>query len=87
MEEKMRLNAKQVDADRRQARAYADDALREAVCRWIVDNKASRARTARAFGISVERVGNFQFQTLMKKQTARYWAKMRGEPIIQVASR
>jgi hypothetical protein len=44
----MRLKAKQVDADRRQARAYADDALREAVCRWIVDNKASRARTARA---------------------------------------
>ncbi len=83
----MRLNAKQVDADRRQARAYANDSLREAVCRWQADNNASRTRTARAFGISVERVGNFVFQTLMKEQTARYWAKMRGEPIIQVPRR
>lgn len=84
----MRLNAKQVDADRRQARAYANDALREAVCRWRVDNRdASYARTARAFGISVGRVGNFVFQTLMDKQASEYWAKMRSEPIVQMERR
>lgn len=78
----MRLNAKQVDADLRLARAYANDALREAVCRWIVENKASRARTARAFGISAERVGTFEFEMLMNKQQAEHQAKMRNEAIV-----
>lgn len=78
----MRLNAKQIDADRRQAKAYANDALRDAVCRWIKEHQASRARTARAFGISVQRVATYQFETMMMKDLARYRDKMRDSPIV-----
>lgn len=81
---KMRLNAKQVDADLRQARQYVNDALREAVCRWIDDNKASRARTARAFGISAERVGTFEFETMMRKHEAERRARVRNEPMVTI---
>lgn len=83
----MRLNAKQVDADRRQARVYANDALREAVCRWIVENRASRARTARAFGISAERVGTFELEMLMNKQQAEHQARMRNEAVVSFEDR
>lgn len=78
----MRLNAKQIDADRKQAKAYADDALREAVCRWCNENQASRARTARAFGISVQRVATYQFETLMIEQQERYRDKIRNSTLV-----
>lgn len=80
----MRITAKQIDADRRAARTFSEDALREAVCRWIKEHKASDARAARAFGISVKRVASYEFETLMRKQHVEYWRKMADSPIVRL---
>lgn len=78
----MRLNAKQIDADRKLAKAYADDALREAVCRWSKEHLGNRARTARAFGISVQRVATYEFTTSMIEGQARYEEEVRNNSAI-----